>query len=152
MRKLKKSALPADPGDEIALLIRRLQRTEQRLQALTGGELDSVLLGGGHSFLLQQAQEKLRSSEAVQSCILNALPAHIALLDDQGVILSVNDGWRHSAARGRTIWPSANGRRVIALRKRAPPPPASGRSCPARQSNSPLSIPAIHPPSSPGSG
>ena len=97
MRKLKKSALPADPGDEIALLIRRLQRTEQRLQALTGGELDSVLLGGGHSFLLQQAQEKLRSSEAVQSCILNALPAHIALLDDQGVILSVNDGWRHYA-------------------------------------------------------
>ena len=40
-------------------------------------------------------QEQLRHSEAArQAAILNALPAHIALLDTQGLIISVNDAWR----------------------------------------------------------
>ena len=29
--------------------------------------------------------------------ILNALPAHIALIDRKGVIVSVNEAWRHFA-------------------------------------------------------
>jgi PAS domain S-box-containing protein len=90
-----------DPADEIASLVRKLQETQQQLQDLTGGEIDAVLAPGGQSFLLQAAQEQLRESEAaqrgfalMQASILNALPAHIALIDHEGVILSINDGWR----------------------------------------------------------
>jgi len=42
-------------------------------------------------------QEVLRDSAAMQSSILNALPAHIALIDNKGVILSVNEPWRQFA-------------------------------------------------------
>ena len=51
-------------------------------------------------FLLQDAQEKPRLEEAVemQMAILNALPAHIALLDTEGVILAVNEAWRRFAS------------------------------------------------------
>jgi len=90
--------------EEIAASVLRLHETQQRLQELAGGEVDAVLLPGGQSFLLHAAQEKLRQGEAIQRgmaemqiAILNALPAHIALLDAQGVILSVNDAWRRFA-------------------------------------------------------
>ena len=50
--------------------------------------------------LLREAEEKLRASvgaerEAVeaQAAILNALPAHIALIDEAGVILTANESW-----------------------------------------------------------
>jgi len=93
-----------DPGDEMARTVLLFQQTVQRLQELSGGELDSVLMQGGGAYLLQDAQEKLRQSEArqreaaaTQTAILNALPAHIALMDHAGVILSVNDGWRNFA-------------------------------------------------------
>ncbi len=98
------SAAPDDPENEIAALVRTLHETQQRLQELTGGEVDAVLHPGGHSYLLHEAQEKLRQSEAAQhdlaatqTSILKALPAHIALLDHEGAILSVNEGWRHFA-------------------------------------------------------
>ncbi|MGZ5727579.1 MAG: PAS domain-containing protein, partial [Burkholderiales bacterium] len=49
----------------------------------------------GRTFLLQRAQDHLRHTEATkQAAILNALPAHIALLDTQGIIISVNEAWR----------------------------------------------------------
>ena len=52
----------------------------------------------GATFLLQRAQEHLRHSGAgKQAAILNALPAHIALLDNQGLIISVNEAWRRFA-------------------------------------------------------
>jgi PAS domain S-box-containing protein len=80
---------------EIPRLIETLVTTERRLVELTGGEVDAVTGAEGHMFLLQRAQEHLRHSEAVkQAAILNALPAHIALLDGQGVIVSVNDAWQ----------------------------------------------------------
>ncbi len=91
-----------DRENEIAALVRTLHETHRRLQELAGGELDAVTLPGGQSHLLQEAQEKLRRNEAtqrasatIQSSILNALPAHIALVDREGVILSVNEAWRH---------------------------------------------------------
>ncbi|MEO7932603.1 MAG: PAS domain S-box protein [Chthoniobacterales bacterium] len=83
--------------DEISVLVRQLDQIHRRLQELAGGELDSVLLPGGHSYLLHQAQEKLRQNDAVQSSILNALPAHIALIDSEGTILSVNNRWKQFA-------------------------------------------------------
>ena len=40
------------------------------------------------------AAERLRLLET-QSVILNALPAHVALIDHDGVIVAINDAWRH---------------------------------------------------------
>ena len=89
---------------EVSDLITRLHQTEQRLRELTADEVDAVTALTGTSYLLRQAQERLRDSEAAhrlfaeqQSGILNALPAHIALLDQNGVIVSVNSAWRTHA-------------------------------------------------------
>ena len=85
--------------EEIAALIEVLHQTGQRLEELTGGEVDTVADRQGRPFILRRAQESLRHSEATrQAAILNALPAHIALLDTQGVIVSVNEAWRGYAS------------------------------------------------------
>ena len=36
----------------------------------------------------------LRLAAETQAAILNALPAHVALIDPDGVILAVNESWR----------------------------------------------------------
>jgi PAS domain S-box-containing protein len=80
---------------EISALIETLHRTERRLEELTQGEIDTVVDAEGRSFLLRRAQEELRSSESLkQAAILNALPAQIALLNGEGLIVSVNESWR----------------------------------------------------------
>ena len=85
----------ADLNDEVAALIASLRRTEQRLEELTAGEVDAVADRDGWTYLLQHAQERLRQSDAArQTAILDALPAHIALLDGQGIIVSVNEAWQ----------------------------------------------------------
>jgi diguanylate cyclase (GGDEF)-like protein/PAS domain S-box-containing protein len=84
-----------DMSDEISVLIRTLSETDQRLDDLTAGQVDAVLGGDGRPFLLHHAQDELRDADAAkQAAILNALPAHIVVLDAQGFILSVNDAWR----------------------------------------------------------
>jgi PAS domain S-box-containing protein len=99
--KQKPPAAAADPGDEIAGLVQTLHLTQRRLEELTGGQVDAVLDEGGQSYLLRDAQGRLRESESNQRrlattmmAILNALPAHICLLDANGVIVSVNESWR----------------------------------------------------------
>lgn len=93
----------ADAGDEISVLIRTLRETDQRLDDLTAGQIDTVLGRDGRPFLLHHAQDELRYADAAkQAAILNALPAHIILLDTQGFILSVNDAW-HLIARGNAL-------------------------------------------------
>ena len=90
---------PLAADDELAALITTLHATEQRLEELTGGQVDTVSDRFGRPYLLRRAQEELRDREAEkQAAILNALPAHIALLDGQGVIISVNETWRRFAA------------------------------------------------------
>jgi diguanylate cyclase (GGDEF)-like protein len=89
------SRVPGNGDDEVTALIGTLTETERRLEALTAGEVDTVADSYGRTFLLRRAQERLRASEAAkQAAILNALPAHIALLDSQGTIISVNEAWR----------------------------------------------------------
>ena len=89
---------PADANGEVSALITTLHETGQRLEELTAGEVDTVADGDGRAFLLRRAQEQLRHIEAAkQAAILNALPAHIALLDPQGLIISVNEAWRRFA-------------------------------------------------------
>jgi diguanylate cyclase (GGDEF)-like protein/PAS domain S-box-containing protein len=84
-----------DANEEVVALVETLHKVGQRLEELTAGEVDSVMDRDGRPYLLQHAQDQLRHSEAAkQAAILNALPAHIALLDTQGFIISVNEAWR----------------------------------------------------------
>ena len=95
---LGKSPPPRDPNEEISALIETLHETEQRLEELTAGEVDAVAGRDGRTFMLRRAQDQLRHREAAkQAAILNALPAHIALLDAHGRIISVNEAWRQFA-------------------------------------------------------
>jgi diguanylate cyclase (GGDEF)-like protein/PAS domain S-box-containing protein len=95
---IDRSAPPRDLDPEFAELVETLHQAGQRLEELTAGEVDGVADRGGRTFLLLSAQERLRFSEAAkQSAILDALPAHIALLDAQGRIVSVNQQWRRFA-------------------------------------------------------
>jgi two-component system, cell cycle sensor histidine kinase and response regulator CckA len=90
--------LPGDTEAELAALVELWRTTEGRIEELTGGEVDAVASRDGRTFLLGHAQQQLRESEAVkQAAVLNALPAHIALLDPEGVIVSVNEAWRRFA-------------------------------------------------------
>src|ERR1700691_3470162 len=91
------SPVLTETNDEVVALIQALHRAEQRLEELTAGEVDTVADRGGRTLLLRHAQDRWRhSSAAKQAAILNALPAHIALLDAQGVIISINEAWRCS--------------------------------------------------------
>ncbi|HEU4646884.1 MAG TPA: EAL domain-containing protein [Burkholderiales bacterium] len=92
--KPARSRLQGDTSAEVAGLIATLYETDRRLQELTAGQVDAVAGRDGQAFLLQRAQEKLRHFEAArQAAILDALPAHIALLDAEGLIVSVNEAW-----------------------------------------------------------
>lgn len=96
--KSGKSPFTADANAEIAALIETLHQAEKRLEDLTAGEVDTVTDRDGRTTMLRHAQDDLRHSEAAkQAAILNALPAHIALLDPHGVIVSVNEAWRQFA-------------------------------------------------------
>jgi PAS domain S-box-containing protein len=87
---------PRGSTEEIFALIEVLHETEQRLQDLTAGEVDTVADRDGRTMLLRLAQDNLRHNAAAkQAAILNALRAHIALLDGDGLIVSVNEAWRH---------------------------------------------------------
>lgn len=89
------SAFPTADDIEISALIKTLHDTGQRLHDLTAGEIDTVADQQGRTFLLHEAQVHMRNREAAkQAAILNALPAGIALIDSQGMIVSVNDSWR----------------------------------------------------------
>ncbi|HZI31385.1 MAG TPA: PAS domain-containing protein, partial [Candidatus Binatia bacterium] len=45
----------------------------------------------------QKNEEQVRRLAEIQAAILNALPAHIALLDPNGVIVTVNESWQRFA-------------------------------------------------------
>jgi len=83
----------------MSVLMETLLKTGQRLEELTAGQVDTVADRDGRTFLLRGTQGQLRQSEnARQAAVLNALPAHIALLDPKGIIISVNDAWRRFAS------------------------------------------------------
>jgi diguanylate cyclase (GGDEF)-like protein len=89
---------PSAVDKEITALITTLHKAGQRLEELTGGEVDAVLGPDGVPFLLQHGQEKLRLHEvARQAAILNTLPANIVMVDNQGTIVSFNQGWQEFA-------------------------------------------------------
>jgi diguanylate cyclase (GGDEF)-like protein/PAS domain S-box-containing protein len=95
-----------DSSEEILVLIRTLRQTDQRLDELTAGQIDTVADRDGRSFLLHHAQNELRYADAArQAAILNALPAHIILLDTKGLIVSVNEAWLQLTCRNALIDP-----------------------------------------------
>ncbi|MEO8464204.1 MAG: PAS domain S-box protein [Gammaproteobacteria bacterium] len=88
----------ADTDNEVSGLIELLHATDRHLEKLLGGEVDSVSDRTGRTMLLQRAQGHARDSDAAkQAAILSALPANIALLDHEGIIDAVNEGWRRFA-------------------------------------------------------
>jgi len=92
--KQKKSKTSDDANTELLTLMGTLRTVGQRLEKLTAGQVDMVADSDGRTLLLSGTQEQLKRSEnAKQAAILNALPAHIALLDAKGIIISVNDVW-----------------------------------------------------------
>ncbi|MEO5861009.1 MAG: PAS domain-containing protein, partial [Burkholderiales bacterium] len=99
-----------------------MHETDQRLEELTAGEVDSVACRDGRTLLLRRAQDQLRYREtAKQAAILNALPAHIALLDTQGLILSVNKSWRRFVRANATQGPGYEiGRNYLEICDAAP--------------------------------
>jgi PAS domain S-box-containing protein len=89
-------------NDELIDLIGELRNIEHRIVSLTGGAVDAVMDREGTPYLLSRGQQDLRERTEMQrryaeqqTAILNALPAHIALLNAQGRIIDVNDAWRH---------------------------------------------------------
>jgi len=95
---IKNSPDGADRREEVSSLIEILHATGRRLEDLTNGEVDTVTNRRGRTVMLRRAQDHSRFIEAAkQAAILNALPAHIALLDAQGRIDSVNQAWRQFA-------------------------------------------------------
>jgi len=100
----------AERDRKAAALERTIRESERQLQELrgTGGNADEP------TYALHETHERLRHSQAAQRhlaetqvAILNALPAHVALLDSHGVIVSVNDSWRRfglaNAIQGTTF-------------------------------------------------
>ena len=97
----EQALLTVDGIAEIPRLIDTLHATEKRLTQLTLGEVDCVADRHGRFLLLRHAQEQMRFSDAaMQAAIVNALPAHIALVDWEGMIVSVNEAWRGFAREG----------------------------------------------------
>ena len=91
----EKSPLPQEADEEVSALIEALHQAAQRLDELTASKVDAAPDRGVHRLLPQRPQDYLRiSGAAMQAAILNALPMHIALLDSQGFIVSVNEAWR----------------------------------------------------------
>lgn len=98
MKGLRDALTSANVDAEVSALITTLHETEQRLEELTGGEVDTVADREGRTFLMRKAQDHLRLHQSMRlAAILNALPDNIALLDSQGVIVAVNESWRRFA-------------------------------------------------------
>ena len=77
-------------SEEIIDLVRRLHETQQRLLELTGGEVDAVVYPGGQSYLLHDAQEKLRESEERFQGMYAAAATGIAISTLAGRYLQAN--------------------------------------------------------------
>jgi diguanylate cyclase (GGDEF)-like protein/PAS domain S-box-containing protein len=106
----KKVASYESDEQEIAALLEVLHATGRRLEELTGGQVDTATDPEGRTLLMRGTREQLKQNElARQAAILNALPSHIALLDRDGTIVSVNDAWRQFATENSLAGGPKNG-------------------------------------------
>ena len=84
-------------GTPVFALIEQFRQLQEQLETVAGDQIDAVLSPSGKPYLLRTAQERLlesvateRSAAQMQSSIINALPAPVALLDTFGSIVAVN--------------------------------------------------------------
>ena len=125
--KMAHSTAEPDRQARIAALMQTLHDTEQQLSALTAGGGDTVANQADHNRLLYSAQEQPpHQASARETALLDALPAHIALLDAEGVIVAVNEAWRRFAnANGLRDASHSVGRNYLDTCGRVPGPGAA---------------------------
>jgi PAS domain S-box-containing protein len=94
-----------ETSQRIAELVQILRKAEQELQELTGGQVAAAIAAEDAPILPREVLETLRGiaitqclAAEMQVMILNSLPAHIALIDPEGIILVVNEAWRRFAS------------------------------------------------------
>jgi PAS domain S-box-containing protein len=114
-------AVDISAADELSMLIASLHESEQRIDLLTRGQIDSVASSDDHTYLLRRAQAQLLEDAAAKNAhILDALPAHVALLDADGVIVAVNAAWHNFAeANGFAAGKDDLGSNYLAVCERA---------------------------------
>lgn len=94
---MKHTSLPMSlsQSEEVATLVESLRMNMQRLEELDECDSNKATDRESPINVVRRAKEQLHHNEnARQAAILNALPAHIALLDNQGRIIQVNEAWR----------------------------------------------------------
>ena len=71
------------------------------------GETQGVFAAAHDITERKRAEEALRASELFNKSILNSLTAHIAVLDENGVIIAVNEAWKKFAQENNSPDPDA---------------------------------------------
>ena len=71
-------------ADGVAAFFRDVSETRRMLNTLKQQEAD-----------LRQSRDELDAALGTRQALINSLPAHIALLDADGVVIDVNEQWRH---------------------------------------------------------
>lgn len=105
--------------NELARLIAKISESEMELENFLQGQVDAILGSDGKAFLLRGAQQRLLESEQLQrdlsekqAAILDALPDHIAVIDQDGLIVAVNRAWCRFGQRngllGGDAWQGRN--------------------------------------------
>ncbi len=87
---------------EFARTVEALHQASLKLRHLGGDAIDAVLhLPSATTYLLPEVQAELQRLERAErqraaelSAILDALPANLAILDETGTIVAVNEAWR----------------------------------------------------------
>ncbi len=79
-----------DAEAEIAVLLTKLYETHQRLQDLSGGQIDAVLHPGGQFRMLAETEKKLRESEERFRSLFKAAATGIAIATPQGNYVQAN--------------------------------------------------------------
>jgi PAS domain-containing protein len=106
---------------DLAELTGQLQDIDQRLQALTGGEIDAVISAGGQSFLLSQAQAQLLNSVAEQRALAAALKAEQERLREAQQTARIGS-WSLELPSRHLTW-SAEMHRIFGIDPALPPAP-----------------------------
>jgi PAS domain S-box-containing protein len=61
------------------------------------GEIGGIIISAENMTAYHQAEAAVRASEAFVSNLLNSLPEHVAVLDNHGKVMAVNEPWKRFA-------------------------------------------------------